>query len=460
MTPPCILVIDDERNFREFLGEALEQEGFAVELAATGKAGLSLARMREPDVVLLDQNLPDGSGLDLLAELRKLPSRPEIIVVTAFADYPEAVDAIKAGAYNYLSKPFEFSELLHLLRERARTAPAAGPDRDPSIGLLGESPEIVELRRQVRRVAASPVSTILLQGESGTGKELVAQGIHRLSARRERRLVAVNCAALTDTLLLSELFGHERGSFTGALRTRPGLFEAARGGTLFLDEVSEMDFAAQAALLRTLEERSVRRVGGTEEIPVDVRVIAASNRPLEERVAEGRFREDLFFRLDLVRLRTPPLRERGADILLLARRFAAEIAARYGESPRTITPAAAGLLQSYTWPGNVRELQNAIEQAYATASGSAIRPEDLPRVLSGRASLRPGPRLDLEELTEMPFREAKREAVKRLERSYVEKALRHTAGNVTRAAERAGMVRQAFQRLVARAGVEVDEFRP
>jgi DNA-binding NtrC family response regulator len=465
MPQPLFLIIDDERNFREFLGEALESEGYAVRHAGTARAGLAMARDALPQVVLLDQNLPDRPGLELLPELRRLPVCPVVIVITAHAQVGYAVDAVKAGAFHYLPKPFAFSDLLDVLAQAAissgEAAPGASAGRGALQAIVGTTPAVEELKRQIARIAQCPVPAVLVQGESGTGKELVAQAIHAASPRHARRIVAVNCAALTDTLLLSELFGHERGAFTDARQQRKGVFELAHGGTLFLDEVSEMGPRAQAALLRALEQRSVLRVGGSEEIPVDVRVVAATNRDLGQQVARGEFRADLYYRLNVVRLDVPPLRERGRDVELLAEHLSRTIAERYAEPPRPFTPDARALMIAYTWPGNVRELRNAIERAYAVGAGTAISAADLPtEVCSGRTrGGSPAPATPVEVPAISGFQDAKRHVVGDFERAFLLTALARAGGNVTLAAERAGVLRQVFQRMLIRHGIAHEQFR-
>ncbi len=468
MSQPLFLIVDDERNFREFLGEALEGEGYAVRHAGTARVGLAIARESLPRVVLLDQNLPDRPGLELLPELRRLPVCPVVIVITAHAQIGYAVDAVKAGAFHYLPKPFAFADLLDVLGKAAITGARgmeAAETSDALQAIVGAGSAIEELKRRVARVASSPVSAVLVQGESGTGKELVAQAIHGASSRAARRFLAVNCAALTDTLLMSELFGHERGAFTDARQLKKGVFELAHGGTLFLDEVSEMGTRAQAALLRTLEQRSVIRVGGSDEIPVDVRVIAATNRDLARHVATGHFRADLYYRLNVVRLDVPALRDRGGDIELLSAHLSRVIAERYAEPPRQFTPEARALVAAYPWPGNVRELRNAIERAYVYGAGPTITAADLPpevseggptgytsmHTASGAAGASPP--------APNGFQDAKRNVVTQFERTYLLEALSVAGGNVTLAAQRAGVLRQVFQRMLIRHGIEHDQFR-
>ncbi len=445
-----VLVIDDEANFRDFLGEAIQAEGFEVSLAATARSGLQRAAEHAPHVIILDQNLPDESGLAVLNELRALPTAPRIIMMTAFAAYPHAVEAVKKGAFHYLQKPFEFDELLRLLHEAT-----SSKDEDESIAhnpaltaIVGMSEELRALKRQIVQIARSPVATVLLQGESGTGKELVARAIHGLSTRARERLVSVNCATLSDTLLVSELFGHEKGAFTDAREQRKGVFESAHRGSLFLDEISEMGPRTQAAVLRALEQRSITRVGSNVEIAVDVRVIAASNTLLEKMVSASHFRADLYYRLNVVKVEVPPLRSRPADIPVLADYFSRQIAARYGEPARTIPPDVMSRLQSYSWPGNVRELKNAVERAYVMDVQPEISLAALPPEISGVIA---GAAMGLDaSLRRMTYPEAKRRLIEQFERTYLTQLLADAGGNVSKAARAAGIHRQAFQRLLGR----------
>ena len=449
-----VLIIDDERNVRQFLSEALEAEGYLVRSSGTARSGLSLAHEIHPDVVLLDQNLPDAAGLDILPGLRQVASNPAVVVITAYAAYPQAVEAIKSGASHYLSKPFDFSDLLQALAHvTARRSEADAPGLED---IVGATPVMAELKQRIARVARSPVDTVLVDGESGTGKELIARAIHALSARAAARFVAVNCAALSETLLLSELFGHERGAFTDARERRIGLFEAAQGGTLLLDEVGEMGTQAQAALLRALEQRTITRVGSVAEIPVDVRVVAATNRPLNDAVARGRFRADLFHRLNVVRAHAPPLRDRRDDILPLVHFFSRRTAARFAEPARGVSPAAARLLERYDWPGNVRELRNAVEHAYVVSAGPEIVPDGLPSEMSSPTA--PAGTGDARSYEGLGFQDAKRAAVGAFERAYLEKLLIRAGGNLSRAAREAGVIRQVLQRLLKRHGLDRDEF--
>jgi len=325
--------------------------------------------------------------------------------------------------------------------------------------IVGTSPVVEEVKRQLTRVAVSLVPTVLLQGESGTGKELAARAIHAASTRHGAPFVAVNCAALSDTLLLSELFGHERGAFTDARQQQKGVFELAHGGTLLLDEISEMGSRAQAALLRALEQRSITRLGGQREIKVDVRVIAATNRDLSQLVAAAEFRGDLYHRLNVVRLILPALRERAEDIVRIADQTSRDVARRYGEPVRPFTPAAQAALACYGWPGNVRELRNAVERAYVVSVGPEVDVGDLPdevRLCHAGSETAPS---RIADVARAGFQDAKREVVDNFERRFLLTAMRNAGGNVTLAAERAGVLRQVFQRLLLRHGIEPDGFR-
>jgi two-component system response regulator PilR (NtrC family) len=388
-----ILIVDDERSMREFLQILLEGEGHAVEVSESVAAARARCEASPPELVFLDLRLPDGSGMDLLHWLRDHDPECQVIMMTAFATTENAVEAMRAGAYDYQLKPFKVDEIRaltgkalekhRLLREnrelRAQLRSAAPLER-----ILGRSPRMTELIADVVKVSQTRTS-VLIEGESGTGKELIARAIHELGARSQGPFVAVNCGAIPEALIESELFGHVAGAFTGASRARPGLFRAAAGGTLLLDEVSELPAPMQVKLLRALEDRRVRAVGDDVEHSVDVRILAASNRELQGLVQEGKFREDLFYRLHVVCLRVPPLRERVEDIPLLARAFVAAHGEEVGKPIAGLEPAAIRALTAYPFPGNVRELQNFIERAVALANGPTIRLDDLPAEVRGAA---------------------------------------------------------------------------
>jgi len=371
-----ILVVDDEQSMREFLGILLEREGYQVDLAESAEAALTRLEAASYDLVLSDVKMPGMDGLTLLARVREMSRDTAVIMVTAFSTAEQAVEAMKLGAYDYIAKPFNVEEIKiivrnaldrrSLTRENLRLKEEV-QGRYSFSGLIGKSKKMRDVYTLIEKVAAS-TANILIFGESGTGKELAAKAVHYNSPRRDKPFVAVNCGAIPETLIESELFGHKKGAFTGAVADRPGLFEQAEGGTLFLDEIGEVPLQLQAKLLRVIQEREFRRVGGTEAMKADVRLVAASNRDLEEQVKEGNFREDLFYRLNVVAVRMPALRERTEDIPLLIECFLKKYA---GKDPAkdVITPSALKLLMAYPFPGNVRELENLVERCVVLGSG-------------------------------------------------------------------------------------------
>ena len=390
--PLRVLVVDDERNIRATLGMCLESLGCAVKDAATGEAAIETLRLGPFDLAFVDLRLGPESGLDLLPRL--LAERPglEVIVITAYATFDTAVEAVKRGASDYLPKPFTPSQIRHVVdRSRDRRALTARlldlesrlGESVPEATLETASPRMRAALEVIEKAAAHDVS-VLLRGESGTGKGVLARALHAHSPRRDRPFAVVNCPTLTSELLASELFGHVRGAFTGAVRDQPGRVEAAEGGTLFLDEIGEISPPLQAKLLRFLQEKRFERVGETRTRTADVRIVAATNQDLEAEVKAGRFREDLLFRLDVVALTVPPLRDRPEDVLPLARRFLAFFG-RAAAAPRELSPAAEKALLAYAWPGNVRELRNALERAVILSPGSVLEPESLPERIAAHA---------------------------------------------------------------------------
>ncbi|HEY2944674.1 MAG TPA: sigma-54 dependent transcriptional regulator [Vicinamibacteria bacterium] len=440
-----VLVIDDEKNIRALLAKVLSQDQVEVYSAGTGAEGMQMADEHEPDLVLLDLRLPDTSGLEVLRSLKTRHPEAIVIMMTAFGQVESAVEAIKSGASDYLEKPFDRLEKLRMAVGRALEESRArreihrlrelqekmyGADR-----LVGDSSSTRGLRDLIRQLAASEAQTILVQGESGTGKELVARALHYGSARRELPLIEVNCAAIPETLFESELFGHEKGAFTDAKAGKKGLMELADRGTLFLDEVSEMSAGSQAKFLRCLQERVFKRVGGTRDIKVDVRVIAATNRPLEQLVKEGRFREDLFYRLNVIPVTLLPLRERRDDILPLARHFIAEYDAAFHKRIRGFAADAERQLRSAPWPGNVRELKNLIERLVLLGTSERIEASDLPRPFApATAAASDGEANELQTLED-------------LERSYIRRVVERV-GNKSQAARILGISRQTLRRKV------------
>ncbi len=459
MADPKILIVDDEEAARYGMTRALKN--YTVAEAVNVEEARKVVASARPDLILLDINLPGASGLDYLRELAASETAPPVIMITAHGSERTAVEAIKAGAYDYLAKPFEVDELrlvvknaleassLRLenekLRAELKVARGAGE-------LLGASDRMRRIYDLIAKVAATDV-TVLICGESGTGKELVARAIHEQSAhRRNGNFVAMNCAALPSELIESELFGHEKGSFTGAAGQRKGKFELAHGGTIFLDEIGDMSLNTQAKLLRVLEERKVERLGGSQAISVDVRVISATNHDLAAAVAAEKFRADLYYRLRVVQIDLPPLRERREDIPLLAEDFLKTYAKKYDLKCANVGVDAMKRLIAYDWPGNVRELRNAIERSAVLADGKTLRADDLPEeIQAGQQSADVFQRvssLDTDETSEslqIPYLADFREARREFERAYIERVLNETGGNVTRAAERVGMHRQSLQ---------------
>jgi len=380
-----VLVVDDEKHQRESLQMILEDEGYRVTVAADGREALSRAAEARPEVVLTDLKMPGLSGMDVVKSLHEGPLPPKIILVTAHGSVERAREAHKLGAFDYMSKPVVADELLfrveralesyHLTEKTLRLERRLKGDGLEAI--VGESPSMREVFRLVEKIAPT-TSTVLIRGESGTGKELVARAIHARSQRAARPFHAINCAAIPENLLESELFGHERGSFTGADSRKIGLFEVASGSTLFLDEIGDLSLPLQGKILRTLQEKEVKRVGGNETIPVDVRVVAATNRDLEAMMKAGLFREDLFYRLNVIPMVLPPLRERTSDVPALVTRFLEKVNTAHGTAVTRFEPAALDLLCAHSWPGNIRQLESVVERAVLLSEGETIHMEDLP----------------------------------------------------------------------------------
>ncbi len=452
-----ILVVDDEPSMREFLEILLAKEGHEVATAADLRGAVARAGQGPLDLVITDLRLGRDSGLDVLRQVKAASPATEVVVVTAFATTENAIQAMKLGAHDYLTKPFKVDELLlvvgkalehralvaenRVLRHRAGGRDAAGEE------ILGDDPAIAEVRALVERVARGR-TTVLVTGESGTGKEVAARAIHD-GGRRSQPFVAINCGAIPEGLIESELFGHERGSFTGASEAKPGLFEVAGAGTLFLDEVGELPPPVQVKLLRALQERKLRRVGGSADLPFEARVIAATNRDLEAEVKAGRFREDLFYRLDVIRIRMPPLRERRGDLPRFLDHFLARFAVEAGRPRPRVSPEAAALLAAWGWPGNLRELANVVERAVTLCPGDEIGPGLLPPALRGAP-----PAAAAAALAEVPPEGLDLQAhLDALERRALEQALARTGGVRTEAARLLGLTFRSLRYRLAKFGI-------
>jgi two-component system nitrogen regulation response regulator NtrX len=448
MIMASILVVDDEANIRSSLRGALGREGYQVDGAGT--LAEARVRLREAyDLVLLDVWFPEGSGLDLLAEIMADTPETAVIMMSGHATIDAAVSATRLGAFDFLEKPIALERLLVLLRnattQRALRAENRRLRRPWTLPIVGRSPALERLLREIEQ-AGPTAARVLIQGEHGTGKELVARALHDASPRREMPFVAVNCAAIPEELIESELFGHERGAFTGATQSRRGRFEEAHGGTLFLDEVGDLSARAQTKLLRVLQEGELSRVGGSRVITVDARVIAATNRDLAARAHSGEFREDLFFRLAVVPISVPPLRERPEDIPQLVEHFAAQLARETGGAPRRFTATAVELLQRHPFPGNVRELRNLVERLLIMTPVATIGPEQVRAVLPRAEASETGTRLG--------------DAVRDFERRQIEAALQAAGGSMTQAAARLGLERSHLYKKMKKLGVRSEPLEP
>ena len=449
---PTLLVVEDEKNTRDGLRRYFDGK-FDIYLAADAAAAMNLLETQPVDVLLTDLRLTGGSeGLDLLSRARTLPKPPVMVLMTAYGSEKIAVQAMKNGAYDYITKPLDLEKLDAVLTRALHSRKVEAENRqlreelDKKFGLekiIGNSPAMVEIFDRIRQVAPSR-ATVLIEGESGTGKELVAQSLHMLSTRGQARFVAVHCAALSPQLLESELFGHEKGAFTGAMERRVGRFEEANHGTIFLDEIGEIDAATQVKLLRVLGENVIQRVGSNQTIKVDARVIAATNRNLKALVREGKFREDLFYRLDVVPIELPPLRDRREDIPLLAEAFLKEFARVNQRKVTALSADVQEALQRYGWPGNVRELRATIERAVVLCRGERITLRDLPSEVQGKpvpgAEEAVSPAAGLRAFTSLNLEE--------MEKAFIQQALKLTDGNVTEAAKLLGISRRTLHRKI------------
>lgn len=450
---PSILVVDDEQGILESLGILLRNAGFNTHTARGGRAGLEQLASVQPDIVLTDVRMPDVGGVEILAAARQQNSDTPVILMTAQATLQSAMQAVNEGAFYYIQKPFRNDELLAILTRAAehrelrvenRSLKQEIKRREGPSGArpVGNSRSWLEVLRLAETVAPTE-STVLIQGESGTGKEIIARYIHDLSARSDRNFASINCGALPESLLESELFGHVKGSFTGAIKDKSGLFTAAAKGTFFLDEIGETTPATQVKLLRVLQQREVIPVGGTDPQPIDVRLIAATNRDLEEEIRRGSFRTDLYYRLNVIALHLPTLRQRADDIPLLAEYFLERISGLRKEMQKALSAATLEALVSYTWPGNVRELENALERAVILTPGGEIDPSALPERVTARVS----EPLVADRVPSNPTLEA-------VERAYIMWVLQSEGGNKSRAAEALGIDPSTLYRKLSRYGVE------
>ncbi|HEY0783017.1 MAG TPA: sigma-54 dependent transcriptional regulator [Thermoanaerobaculia bacterium] len=449
-----ILIVDDEEGIRSTLAAILEDEGYRVTAVGTAAEAARRLRNEEFDAALLDLWLPDRDGLELLAELRDGAFAAPVIVISGHGNVDTAVKATRLGAYDFLEKPLSLSRVVVTVQNALERGRLARELRELSARLeraeplLGVSAGLQRLKNELKTVAPSD-SRILILGENGTGKELVARQIHRLSRRAQAPFVEVNCAAIPEELIESELFGHVKGAFTGAAADRPGRFEQADAGTLFLDEIADMSMKTQAKVLRVLQEQRFERVGGTTTIRVDVRVLAATNKDLEEEIRQNRFREDLYFRLAVIPLRVPPLRERREDVSILVEHFVAQFASELGRRPKGVDEDALARLRDYAWPGNVRELRNFVERMMIMAPGETIGLRDLPPAVRGDGSERGRGVWD----ADYP---SLRDARIAFEKHFIEKKLAELDGNVSRTAQVLGLERSNLYRKMRAYGIEVD----
>ena len=445
---PKILVVDDEPNITEILEIAFREDGMDVVKSGSGRDALKVLREQDIDIVVSDIKMPDISGVELLGIAKEFSPNTVFVMITAFASTETAIEALQHGAFDYVTKPFGMEELRAIVRRalekrnNQKTKPATSAEEIEArqgqqlfhalhrIHVVGKSQKMIEVYRTIGTVAMG-ASTILITGESGTGKELVARAVHEASYRKEKPFVSINCSAFPETLLESELFGYMKGAFTGATTNRKGLFEAAGGGSIFLDEIGDMTGAMQVKLLRVLQERCFRPLGGSEEIPVDVRVIAATNQDLQARIQEGLFREDLFYRIAVINIHLPPLRERGEDIAMLAYYFLRHYSEKSGKYISGISPEALRILQSCEWPGNVRQLENTIERAVALETTQNIQLERLPDTVCKRTQSLEG---EIFSLPEGPF--DLENFLSQVESSLIGQALRQSEGNQTATAQR------------------------
>ncbi len=446
--PKRVLIVDDEKAIRWSLGEAMRGDGYEVDEAENGKTGIKLFRSDPADLVILDLKLPDMDGLKVLRKLKEIEQDAPVIMMTAYGEVETAVEAIKGGAYDFLLKPFQLDKMkvtisnaleTSMLRSELNGIKQKERESYDFKNFLGTSALMKEVFRKVKKIGESKASTILIQGESGTGKELVARSIHASSSGYNRPFLEINCAALPETLLESELFGHEKGAFTDAKYRKKGLFELAEGGTIFLDEIGEMGVTLQSRLLRVIENKTFRRVGGVKDLKVNTRIISATNRNLKKAIEDGSFRSDLYYRLQVIPIHLPPLRERKEDIELLANHYISVFNAEFKKNVKKIDPAVAKELQRYSWPGNVRELKNVIERAILLEAEDALLPEHIPTEISQGDELHQDSRKEPSLDTLCPM------SIKEMEKLLITRTLDETSGNKSKAARILGISRQTLR---------------
>jgi len=443
-----VLVVDDEANLRKVLAAMLRKEGYEVAVASDGEQAMAEFEKNGADVIVTDLVMPKLGGMDILKAVHAQRPDVPVIIITAHGTVDSAVEAIKLGAFDYITKPFEQSEIQAVVAKAARTQEAnqghVPPDGKGRHSIIGGSSQMNEIFKIIDKVADTP-STVLITGESGTGKELVATALHDGSSRRDRPLIKINCAAIPKDLMESELFGYERGAFTGAVTSKPGRFELADGGTLFLDEIGEVPLEMQVKLLRVLQESEFERVGGIKTTKVDVRLIAATNRLLHEEIEAGRFRKDLFYRLNVVPIQLSPLRERTSDVPPLVLHFIEKYNKRLNKKIEGISDEALATLQTYPWPGNIRELENMMERVLLFADGPRIEAKDLPEPVRGGATL-PVPAMGhTPQPGETPLKDFLKQRQAEIEKVFIVQALAKTEGNVTRAAKLLQISRKSLQ---------------
>ncbi|MGB6066002.1 MAG: sigma-54 dependent transcriptional regulator [Desulfomonilaceae bacterium] len=467
-----IVIVDDDAQLRHSFEKLLAAEGHTVRTSPTGEGGLEIVRGGVPDLVIMDVRLPGMNGLETFQVMHEIEPKLPVIIMTAYGTTDTAIEATKLGAFDYVLKPFEIPEMLSTIEKaleagrfmRSRVEMAVAPERSSTDGIFGQSRAMQEIYKAIGRVASTE-ATVLIRGESGTGKELVARALYQHSIRCDKPFLVINCVAIPETLLESELFGYEKGAFTGAVNRRVGKIEQANGGTVFLDEIGDMPFSIQAKILRLLQEKSIERLGGRSPIPVDVRVLAATNRNLEAALAEGRFREDLYYRLKVVTLQLPPLRERSGDVSMLAEYFLKNFAREMNVDSPGITEEAKAIMASYSWPGNVRELANTMQKALIFSRGAPLTGEEITQAIRGESVAREADQGSGDQAIRQWIRralsggEAERtfgEVTDRFAGYIIKEALNLTGGNRSQAAKLLGLSRPTLLAKIEKYGIKIE----